>query len=67
MSYHSELKCKNCLELRFFDTSSLFRHQGFKNNLKKANEGRKGQSKATESTIAKFDIFFAFLGSFGVI
>ena len=34
--------------------------------MKKANEGRKGQLKATESTIAKFDIFSAFLGSFGV-
>ena len=35
--------------------------------MKKANEGCKGQSKATGSTIAKFDIFSAFLGSFGVI
>ena len=55
------------LKKTFLCTIGLFRHQGFQKKWKKANKGRKGQSKATQSPVAKAYILFVFLGSLDVV
>ena len=56
----------SCLDMIFFHTTGLLRHQGFQENWKKANKGRKGQIKGQRVQIAKNIDFLVFLWLFGV-
>ena len=56
----------SCLDMIFFHTTGLLRHQGFQENWKKANKGRKGQIKGQGVKNAIFSYFLVNLASFGV-
>ena len=52
--------------MTFNHTTGLLEPQRFQKKMKKANEGREGQTKTRECPNTKFQIFFTFLGSLGV-
>ena len=56
----------SCLDMIFFHTTGLLRHQGFQENWKKANKGRKGRTKGQRAKNVKFLDFLVVLGLFGV-
>ena len=56
----------SCLDMIFFHTTGLLRHQGFQENWKKANKGRKGRTKGQRAKNVKSLDFLVVYGLFGV-